>query len=238
MKTIKNTFVIIILLLLPFMVGCDNDTDLSDVYLNAVITGSDPGCGKCIVSFTDDKMLVERILGVSDNNSYLVVNLNAGENPTGVSVRIKARKATAQELPVCNTLYPASALPSIYVLDYQLYTFNYNRAFDIPEKFGMQSRDGQYLLRFDSVLTDSRCPEGLYCFWQGIAGVRFTITEKNTASVSFDLYTWNNPGMNWSDSTMYNNLKIRLLGLTPYPSANVRNNYNNYKARIIVTKLK
>jgi len=41
--------------------------------------------------------------------------------------------------------------------------------------------------------------------------------------------------MNWSDSTMYNNLKIRLLELNPYPSTNARYNNNSYKAKIIIT---
>jgi len=116
--------------------------------------------------------------------------------------------------------------------------FSYNRAFEIPEKSAMQSVDGQYRLRFDSVFTDSRCPQGAYCVWQGIAGARFTLSRNNSELESFDLYTWNNPGANWSDSALCKNLKIRLLELSPYPSVDLQNSYNNYKARIIVTKQK
>src|SRR5690242_465108 len=34
---------------------------------------------------------------------------------------------------------------------------------------------------FDSLLTDSRCPVGAECFWQGTALIRVTFHEKNTA---------------------------------------------------------
>jgi len=116
--------------------------------------------------------------------------------------------------------------------------FKYNQAFEISERSAMQSADGQYLLRFDSVFTDSRCPQGMYCVWQGIAGARFTLSWDNSEPESFDLYTWNNPGANWCDSASCKNLKISLLSLTPYPSVDIRNSYNNYKVRIIVTKQK
>lgn len=227
----KKIHAIIILLILPFLVGCHNDTDLSEGYLTAVITGYNPTCGACILTFTDNKTEVERLLGISETNSYHAVNLNEDMSTLpGRPIKVKVRKATGNEIPACTGNYPA-----VFVIDYISITFNYNREFEIPVKGSVLSKDEKYLLRFDSVLTDSRCPEGMYCFWQGIAGVRFSITEKNSTPEKIDLYTWNNPGMNWCDSVTYKDLKIRLLELNPYPSTNVRYGYDSYKAKIIIT---
>jgi len=76
MNFMKKIHAIIILLILPFLVGCHNDTDLSEGYLTAVITGYNPTCGACILTFTDNKTEVERLLGISETNSYQAVNLN------------------------------------------------------------------------------------------------------------------------------------------------------------------
>ena len=231
MKTVNYIFASIILSFLPFLGGCHNDTDLSEGYLTAVITGYNPTCGACVLSFTDNKTEVERLLGISETNNYLAVNLNGDlSTQPGRPIKVKVRKATGNEIPACTGNYPA-----VFVIDYISITFSYNREFEIPVKGSVLSKDEKYLLRFDSVLTDSRCPEGVNCFWQGIAGVRFTITEKNSTPEKIDLYTWNNPGMNRCDSVTYKDLNIRLLELNPYPSTNVRYGYDSYKAKIIIT---
>ena len=231
MKAVNYIFISILLSFLPFLVGCHNDADLSEGYLTAVITGYNPTCGACILTFTDNKTEVERLLGISETNSYQAVNLNEDLSTLpGRPIKVKVRKATGNEIPACTGNYPA-----VFVIDYISITFSYNREFEIPVKGSVLNKDEKYLLRFDSVLTDSRCPEGVNCFWQGIAGVRFTITEKNSTPEKIDLYTWNNPGMNWCDSVTYKHLNIRLLELNPYPSTNVRYGYDSYKAKIIIT---
>ncbi len=227
----KKIHAIIILLILPFLVGCHNDTDLSEGYLTAVITGYNPTCGACILTFTDNKMEVERLLGISETNNYLAVNLNEDLSAKpGRPIKVKVRKAAGNEIPACTGIYPA-----VFVLDYISITFSYDQEFEIPVKGSVLSKDEKYLLRFDSVLTDSRCPEGVYCFWQGMAGVRLTITQNHFAPETLDLYTWNSERMNYCDSAGYKNLIIRLLELNPYPSTKVRYGYDSYKAKILIT---
>ena len=227
----KKIHAIIILLILPFLVGCHNDTDLSEGYLTAVISGYNPTCGACILTFTDNKMEVERLLGISETNNYLAVNLNEDlSTQPGRPIKVKVRKAVGNEIPACTGSYPA-----VFVIDYISITFSYDQEFEIPVKGSVLSKDEKYLLRFDSVLTDSRCPEGVYCFWQGMAGVRLTITQNHFAPETLDLYTWNSERMNYCDSAEYKNLIIRLLELNPYPSTNVRYGYDSYKAKIIIT---
>lgn len=231
MKTVNYIFASIILSFLPFLGGCHNDTDLSEGYLTAVITGYNPTCGACILTFTDNKMEVERLLGISETNNYLAVNLNEDLSAQpGRPIKVKVRKAVGNEIPACTGSYPA-----VFVIDYISITFSYDQEFEIPVKGSVLSKDEKYLLRFDSVLTDSRCPEGVYCFWQGMAGVRLTITQNHFAPETLDLYTWNSERMNYCDSAEYKNLIIRLLELNPYPSTKVRYGYDSYKAKILIT---
>jgi len=231
MKTVNYIFASIILSFLPFLVGCHNYTDLSEGYLTAVITGYNPTCGACILTFTDNKMEVERLLGISETNNYLAVNLNEDLSAKpGRPIKVKVRKATGNEIPACSGNYPA-----VFVIDYISITFSYEQEFEIPVKGSVLSKDEKYILRFDSVLTDSRCPEGVYCFWQGMAGVRLTITQNHFAPETLDLYTWNSERMNYCDSAEYKNLIIRLLELNPYPSTKVRYGYDSYKAKILIT---
>ena len=231
MKTVNYIFASIILSFLPFLAGCDHNDDLSEGYLTAVITGYNSTCGGCILTFTDNKMEVERLLGISETNNYLAVNLNEDLSAKpGRPIKVKVRKATGNEIPACSGNYPA-----VFVIDYISITFSYEQEFEIPVKGSVLSKDEKYLLRFDSVLTDSRCPEGVYCFWQGMAGVRLTITQNHFAPETLDLYTWNSERMNYCDSAEYKNLIIRLLELNPYPSTKVRYGYDSYKAKILIT---
>ncbi|VBB46368.1 hypothetical protein TRIP_D390034 [uncultured Paludibacter sp.] len=113
--------------------------------------------------------------------------------------------------------------------------FNYNDEYIIQVTKSVKSADNQYEIRFDSVFTDSRCPEGAVCVWEGVAGARFTISEINSSSKTVELYTLNNN--QWSDSAVYNNLKIKLLELNPYPSVNSPIKYSDYKAKIKISRI-
>jgi len=69
-------------------------------------------------------------------------------------------------------------------------------------------------IRFDSVLTDSRCPKGVYCVWQGIATVKLLIgnkTEQQTFNLSTTKFKKN------STDTVLLGYKIELIDLQPHP---------------------
>lgn len=116
---------------------------------------------------------------------------------------------------------------------------NYDEEYMIPVAKTVKTVDNTYIIHFDSVLTDSRCPQGAECFWEGIAGVRFTISDKGLSSNIVKLYTISsiNKQMEWSDSVVSKNLKIKLIDLTPYPSLNLKFNYSDYRAKIKISKL-
>ena len=113
--------------------------------------------------------------------------------------------------------------------------FTYSDTIQLPVNNFIQSYDYKYTIHFDSVFTDSRCPMEANCVWAGVAGVRFTLSEKNMKKIIVQLYTTNND--QWSDSVIYNNLKIKLLRVTPYPSLSETIVYSDYKAILKISSI-
>jgi len=226
--------ILILILLLPFIYSCSNDIDLSESYLDAKIVYVDGNTNMCVVKFVDEDPAIENVLRKSAGVIYNTANLVKDDNlEIGSLIKIKARKARTSEIPVGITLYASYNYPYIVITDYIVSSFNYNEEVEIPLTCSVLSRDKKYVIRFDSVLTDSRCPEGVECFWAGVAGIRLTVSDK-TASQAFDLFTLNNSL--WSDSAIYKDMQIKLLGLIPYPSVYAKYSYKSYRAKIKLIK--
>jgi hypothetical protein len=73
---------------------------------------------------------------------------------------------------------------------------------------------------FDSLLTDSRCPIGGICIWEGYAAGRFSLTVHNQTSV-FDLSATNDVYNSYTTDTIIAGYKIEFTELNPYPNISV-----------------
>jgi hypothetical protein len=85
---------------------------------------------------------------------------------------------------------------------------------------------------FESVLGDSRCPEGAECIWAGNAQVQFRFVRGNDNPVFFNLNT--NPG--FTIDTIIGGYKFTLKTLNPYPSLKDISLPKAYKAEIEIEK--
>jgi len=75
---------------------------------------------------------------------------------------------------------------------------------------------------FDSVLTDSRCPSGAECFWQGTALIRVSFHETaNTHNFVMSLKGF--PGLDFTSDTTINGYNIIFSDLKPHPDIHVPN---------------
>lgn len=92
------------------------------------------------------------------------------------------------------------------------------------------AEDG-FTIRFDSVTTDSRCPDRVICVWAGNAQTVFTYTNLDLSSV-FKLNTY----LTREDSINIKPYQVELIRLDPYPDANHPFDYKDYEAWIVVTK--
>jgi len=86
-------------------------------------------------------------------------------------------------------------------------------------------------IRFDAVVSDSRCPKGVQCIVAGDATIRITV-QKASARSSHELHTEGRAGQEAS----VDGLTIRLLGLDPYPVAGKAVEREAYAATLRVTR--
>jgi hypothetical protein len=91
--------------------------------------------------------------------------------------------------------------------------------------------EDRLVIALDSVLNDSRCPKGCYCFWAGNAEVRFSFSN-DVHKIKFVLNTFSG----WRTDTLINEYRIKLLDVKPYPEAGRIINQNDYHAEIRITR--
>lgn len=86
-------------------------------------------------------------------------------------------------------------------------------------------------IRFDAVVSDSRCPKGAQCIVEGDATVRITV-KKASAKTSYDLHTSERAAQEAS----HDGLAIRLIRLDPYPVEGKAIDGRDYEATLQVTR--
>src|SRR5512133_3191605 len=183
----------IIALLFLLIHGCEKSTDdFAHPYV-AKIVGFDLNCSTCILTFPNDSLSVKNLLGESPNNYYQTVNLDKGNFKVGQMIKVNVRKAEDNEIMACKSLYPTYNYSNIFVSEFEGFddlTFNntiYLGYGACISDFGMRNT-----ICFDSVLTDSRCPENVVCIWAGEAIVRFKFNTYGKESRWVDLHAGTN----------------------------------------------
>jgi len=110
---------------------------------------------------------------------------------------------------------------------------NYNT---ISLGFQQTYQNDDFILKFDSVLNDSRCPSDGECFWAGNAEVkliyvdRYFITERRIILNTLG-------GNNFRNDTTIGNINIKLVELSPYPVSIEAISQENYAAKILLTPI-
>jgi len=87
-----------------------------------------------------------------------------------------------------------------------------------------------FKLEMVSVLSDSRCPSGVDCVWEGNAEVRFDLIIGGNYQHDFVL----NTNQEFQTDTLIDKITYRLVGLVPYPKINQSIDIKDYKAKIII----
>jgi hypothetical protein len=100
---------------------------------------------------------------------------------------------------------------------------------------GQQARLMRTKLRitFMNVKDDSRCPKDVTCVWAGNATVRLWVTD-GRGGKSLTLNTNKSPTL--SDEAQYQEYKIKLVDLSPYPRSDQKIAKSDYTATLLVSK--
>jgi len=221
----------VLTLILP---ACERSSVESDSYLIARIAGFDLNCSTCILEFPDDSLKIKKEIGQSPENRYQSVNLNKGNYQTGQLLKVKIRKPDNDEVTPCIDQYASFNYKNVYVTYYEDFdNLVLNDTLYLSSHDCLNDVENQMYICLDSVLNDSRCPSGVYCFWEGNAAARFKYQKYNSKPVIFVLNTHRAFG----SDTIIDNFKFTLLGLTPYPNAHHIIKPTDYTAKILIDKL-
>jgi hypothetical protein len=82
---------------------------------------------------------------------------------------------------------------------------------------------------FDSVLSDSRCPENVVCIWAGEAVARFVFDDYRNRPIQVDLRVG-------TTDTLIRGLKVSFVALLPYPNTEKPHEIEDYKAGLVITR--
>jgi hypothetical protein len=199
------------LLLIILISGCKKEPVNTEGQFIARIESFDLNCSNCIVSFPFDSHAVKDIIGESPENRYKAVNLNKGSFEIGQLINATVRKASENEEKNCIGLYAYPRYQTIHIPGYE--DFNdlmLNDTIILPYRECFYDCERENYICFDSLLTDSRCPIDVQCFWAGTAGIRLIIQNRYNPPVNVDLY------LGTRDKTV-DGYEISFLDLYPYP---------------------
>ncbi len=90
--------------------------------------------------------------------------------------------------------------------------------------------DHRILLSFDSI-GEGRCPQGVYCVWEGNARVIFNLEHKKEGASEFTLNTFNG----FLTDTSMHGIRIELIDLDPYPVIDVDFSLDSYSATVLIS---
>jgi hypothetical protein len=72
---------------------------------------------------------------------------------------------------------------------------------------------------FDSLITDSRCPAGMECIWQGTALIKVTFSEGDNIH-HFVMSLQGFPSLGYPSDTTIDGYRIIFIDLKPHPATN------------------
>jgi hypothetical protein len=215
------------------MFACEKNADKINLDLTANVVGFDMNCSTCILEFPDDYTQVRKEIGNSPDNFYNAINLNRNDFKMGQKLKVKIRKAEIDELKPCITLYPTNNYVNVVITEFDKFNeLIYNDTIELSFRDCLYDQEDSIYICLDSVLSDSRCPTGVNCFWEGNAEVRFKFEKYNEKPVMFDL----NTHKGFTNEMIIDGYKFSLVGLSPYPVFEHRIKQEDYKAEIIVTR--
>lgn len=230
---LQNMRKLLFIVIIPIMIfSCEkNQLNIETEYL-AEITGFDPNCSLCILQFPDDESLIRKNVGESPGNFYLAANLSRGDYAPGQKLKVTIRKAKEGELSSCSKQNP-NGYQSIIVTGFEkIDEISLNDTIDLPYRECRFFREEEFYLCLDSVMNDSRCPYGAYCFWEGNAVARFRYERLSGDPVFFNLNTHHQ----FRTDTVIDGYVFSFAGLSPWPVTEPKIEQKSYIARIIVER--
>lgn len=216
---------------MSLFMSCEEKDDNAISSFLAEVKGYDNNCSSCILVLPDESSEILKELGESEKNYYHAVNLNKEDFFIGQRLYVQARKAQSDEINTCKG-HVNNNYKNIYITSYEL-VFNLflNDTLTIKTNECLVNTEEMISICMDSVTSDSRCPGGVICFWEGEASVRFhTFVDNEVMSFILSCHPF------FRNDTLIDGYNFSLINVSPYPIFDNPIEKEDYSAQILVTK--
>jgi hypothetical protein len=118
---------------------------------------------------------------------------------------------------------------------------NLNQPFQLKVGESIKLLPDNLKVGFDTVLSDSRCPTSVVCFWEGEADINIWLLKNRTDTIHSILKIRGYIGLQDSIRHKYIDTvgyRITLMQLDPYPHYPIPNDFSKYKATLNVSRLR
>jgi hypothetical protein len=118
---------------------------------------------------------------------------------------------------------------------------NLNQPFQLKVGESINLIPDNLKIGFNNVLSDSRCPVGVVCFWEGEADINIWLLKNRTDTIHSILKIRGYVGIQDSIRHKYIDTvgyRITLMQLDPYPHHPIPNDFSIYKAALNVSRLR
>lgn len=117
---------------------------------------------------------------------------------------------------------------------------NINEIFTIKHGESITVKPDNFNIGFCEVISDSRCPTNLRCFWEGVAEIKVWICEPGQATnfIELPLYGYVDLEDTMNHVTVDTlGYRLSLLQLDPYPYEHEERDYSEYEATIFISNI-
>ena len=109
-------------------------------------------------------------------------------------------------------------------------TFKLSDTLSIDYRETLFNEEENITIKFDSLISDGRCPVDMMCVWEGDAVLRFVFSKGNHKA-PFKLHTAKNY---FTSDTLLLGYHIELINVFPYPHSEIKIEPKNYFAKLII----
>jgi hypothetical protein len=142
--------------------------------------------------------------------TYQVINLPREFQVVGLKVRFVG--VIREDIIIIPALWPILEIIEIERVDPEPVIFRLGEEFKLPVKQSALEPEEEILFTFKTVLSDSRCPTGVLCVWQGEAVILVNVKIGSVDYGDFKMSTYGNPS-----TINVGKYYVKFINLDPYP---------------------
>lgn len=115
-----------------------------------------------------------------------------------------------------------------------------NKSFELGIGESVTIKPDNVQVRFDTVISDSRCPTNVFCLWEGESQIKISLIKSRTAIIYGEIPIRGYVTITDTCCHKYidiNGYRITLMQLDPYPQHPIPNDYTKYRATLLVNRI-